>query len=157
MSRRGAIAGLVAGALVALALLLVGLLTDPARAAAGNFWLELRRCESSDGALSPNLYQFTAETGAKVGLPDPGAASPARQLEAAQEWAARIHPNEATRAGWPTCWRVALAASGTGPGAAPAPASSAPRTRAPAPEATVPPATAGPATPSPPRSIALTG
>ena len=44
-------------------------------------------------------------TAAKVGID--GSEPYEEQRAAAQEWARRIHPREATTAGWPHCWNVA--------------------------------------------------
>lgn len=71
-----------------------------------DFWYRLATCESGNGALSANQFQFMGGTAEKVGY-YPGA-SYAEQKAMAQDWAARIHPNEGTNAGWPVCWHVAL-------------------------------------------------
>lgn len=67
-----------------------------------DFWYRLATCESGNGRLSANQFQFMGGTAEKVGY-YPGASYEA-QKAMAQDWAARIHPNEGTNAGWPVCW-----------------------------------------------------
>ncbi len=73
----------------------------------GDFWYRLATCESRNGALSPNQFQFMGGTAEKVGYYD--GASYEAQRAMAIDWAARIHPNEGTSAGWPVCWWTARA------------------------------------------------
>ena len=74
------------------------------RVTGNDFWRALAICESS--LTDPNYFQFEGGTGAKAGYV-PGSSYEA-QKAAAQRWAAIIHPNEGTSAGWPNCWWVAL-------------------------------------------------
>lgn len=83
--------------------------TVSATSGSSDFWYQLRLCESRDGAMSSNLYQFMGGTGEKMGID--GSEPEWEQTAAAQRWAALIHPNEGTTAGWPECWWVALAAT----------------------------------------------
>jgi len=117
------------------ALLAVALALVAAPAPAENdpeFWARLAACESENGRTSANLYQFTPQTWAAAGGSGaPGDASAAEQTSRAQAWAARPDINPASSAGWPTCWRIASAGSGTparvheAPARIPPPASSA--------------------------------
>ncbi len=71
-----------------------------------DFWYRLATCESRNGELSANQFQFMGGTAEKVGY-YPGASYEAQRAMAI-DWASRIHPNEGTNAGWPVCWWVAL-------------------------------------------------
>ncbi len=70
-----------------------------------DFWWRLARCESRNGELSDNQFQFQGGTAEKVGY-YPGASYEAQRAMAI-DWAARIHPREGTTAGWPVCWWTA--------------------------------------------------
>lgn len=72
-----------------------------------DFWKRLGYCESELGRTSRNIFQFSPDTAAKVGID--GSESYETQKAAAKAWAARIHPREGTNSGWPNCWWVALA------------------------------------------------
>lgn len=82
--------------------------TPSAASGSSGFWYRLRLCESEDGATSSNLYQLMGGTDVKMGID--GSEPEWEQTAAAQRWAALIHPNEGTSAGWPVCWWVALRA-----------------------------------------------
>lgn len=70
------------------------------------FWRRLANCENTRGDAPGGYFQFMGTTRTRVGWV-PGL-SYERQKQMAIWWAAQIHPNEGTRAGWPTCWWVAL-------------------------------------------------
>lgn len=70
-----------------------------------DFWYRLAGCESGNGNLSANQFQFMGGTAEKVGYYS--GASYEAQRAMAIDWAARIHPREGTTAGWPVCWAVA--------------------------------------------------
>ena len=72
-----------------------------------DFWWRLANCESEVGRTSRNIFQFSPDTAAKVGID--GSESYEVQRAAAIAWAARIHPREGSTSGWPHCWWVALA------------------------------------------------
>jgi hypothetical protein len=72
------------------------------------FWRRLADCECASGRCGgPHIgwFQFSRDTAIKVGID--GSESYDEQRAAAMEWARRIHPREATTAGWPHCWKVA--------------------------------------------------
>lgn len=71
----------------------------------GDFWYRLATCESGNGRGSPNQYQFSPDTAAKLGVS--GASSLEAQTAAAQRWASMVDPG--STAGWPHCWWVASA------------------------------------------------
>lgn len=106
---------------VAGAILLAAVLTTLAPAAAAptgdDFWIRLATCESGLGQTSPNLFQLSPDTAAKVGIT--GTEPYSVQLAAAQRWAAILEAqgtDPGSRSGWPECWWVAL-----GSGAEPQP------------------------------------
>lgn len=69
------------------------------------FWRRLADCECASGQCSGGhvgYFQFSPDTARKVGID--GSESYDDQRAGAVEWARRIHPNEATRSGWPHCW-----------------------------------------------------
>lgn len=74
----------------------------------GDFWQRLSKCECDpiahpDGCPdSGGWFQFKGSTATKAGYVV--GSSYEDQRAAAQRWAAAIHPNEGTRAGWPRCW-----------------------------------------------------
>ena len=76
-----------------------------------DFWRALSNCESPTGVVGKHVgyFQFSWDTARKVGID--GTEDYETQKAAAQEWARRIHPNEATSSGWPRCWKRALAAT----------------------------------------------
>lgn len=72
------------------------------------FWYRLATCESGNGELSANQFQFMGGTAEKVGY-YPGASYEA-QRAMAQDWAARLRAqgtSPGSRAGWPECWWIA--------------------------------------------------
>lgn len=72
------------------------------------FWRRLADCECASGHCGGGhvgWFQFSADTAAKVGID--GSEGYEEQRAAAIVWAARIHPRENTRSGWPHCWDVA--------------------------------------------------
>lgn len=80
----------------------------PAQTGTPDFWRRLSNCESSTGrgGNGGGFFQFSPDTALKVGYR--AGQSYATQLLEAQAWAAKIHPNEGGRSGWPHCWWVAL-------------------------------------------------
>jgi hypothetical protein len=69
------------------------------------FWRRLADCECASGHCGGGhvgYFQFSADTAAKVSID--GSEGYEEQRAAAIVWAARIHPRENTRSGWPHCW-----------------------------------------------------
>jgi hypothetical protein len=74
-----------------------------------DFWARLAACESG-GRLDPpgyyvGTFQFSPDTAAKLGVHRGD--DYATQQAAAERWSHMVDP--ASRAGWPVCWRKAMA------------------------------------------------
>lgn len=80
----------------------------PSRSQPDDFWYALAGCESGNGALSANQFQFMGGTAEKVGYYD-GASYP-EQVLMAKQWASILRSqgvSPGSNAGWPVCWGVA--------------------------------------------------